>query len=157
MLKKRRLYDRSQGVVAGQSHPQTVFTDAGNDCQALCDANRLCDAEEKIQPQNGFSAQEIECMEYQMERLEGGTEKLKNPYTPKGLKRYIWVIARLDGWKGYNSKKTASPPFGSDGKSLLRLCRDEAFSKICPNGSLNRSLFRCATHPAVFFNCDFRP
>ncbi|MEM9078931.1 MAG: hypothetical protein AAGC43_17955, partial [Bacteroidota bacterium] len=26
---------------------------------------------------------------------------LKNPYKSSDLKRYIWVIARLGGWKGY--------------------------------------------------------
>jgi hypothetical protein len=61
--------------------------------------------EEEISPQSCFSEQEIACMEHQMEQLEGRTEKLKNPYTPKDLKRYIWVIARLGGWKGYSSER----------------------------------------------------
>jgi hypothetical protein len=61
--------------------------------------------QEEVSPRNCFSEQEIECMEHLMEQLEGRTEKLKNPYTPKDLKRYIWVIARLGGWKGYNSER----------------------------------------------------
>lgn len=61
--------------------------------------------EEEINPCSCFSTHEIECMEHQMEQLEGRTEKLKNPYTPSDLKRYIWVIARLGGWKGYNSER----------------------------------------------------
>jgi len=61
--------------------------------------------EEEMNPQSCFSEQEIECMEHQMEQLEGKTEKLKNPYTPSDLKRYIWVIARFGGWKGYSSER----------------------------------------------------
>ena len=37
--------------------------------------------------------------------LEGNTQKQKNPYQSKGLKRYVWAIARLGGWKGYESKR----------------------------------------------------
>lgn len=61
--------------------------------------------EEEVNPQSCFSEQEIECMEHQMEQLEGKTPKLKNPYTPSDLKRYIWVIARLGGWKGYSAER----------------------------------------------------
>ncbi|MFC5980854.1 IS4 family transposase, partial [Flavobacterium salmonis] len=31
--------------------------------------------------------------------------KLKNPYKDKDLKRYVWAIARLGGWKGYTSER----------------------------------------------------
>ena len=61
--------------------------------------------EEKTDPRSCFSEQEIECLEYQIEQLEGKTEKLKNPYKSSDLKRYIWVIARLGGWKGYLSQR----------------------------------------------------
>lgn len=61
--------------------------------------------EEELKPQSCFSEQEIECMENQMPQLEGKTEKLKNPYTTSDLKRYIWVIGRLGGWKGYSSER----------------------------------------------------
>jgi hypothetical protein len=52
-----------------------------------------------------FSAEEQVCIELQIPPLEGNTQKLKNPYTPSTLKRYIWVIARLGGWKGYQSER----------------------------------------------------
>jgi hypothetical protein len=64
--------------------------------------------EEEVKPQSCFSKQEMECMEQQVGQLEGRTEKLKNPYTPSDLKRYIWVIARLGGWKGYSSERKPS-------------------------------------------------
>lgn len=62
-------------------------------------------AEEEVNPRSCFSQQEIECLEIQIEQLEGKTEKLKNPYKPSDLKRYIWAIARLGGWKGYLSER----------------------------------------------------
>ena len=52
-----------------------------------------------------FSPEEQACMDLQIAQLEGNTQKLKNPYKPPDLKRYIWVIARLGGWKGYLSER----------------------------------------------------
>ena len=52
-----------------------------------------------------FNEQEQEFLEHQIMDLEGKTEKQKNPYKAKDLKRYVWAIARLGGWKGYESKR----------------------------------------------------
>jgi len=52
-----------------------------------------------------FTAQQQEFLEYQISRLEGKTEKQKNPYKTKDLKRYVWAIARMGGWKGYEYKR----------------------------------------------------
>jgi hypothetical protein len=52
-----------------------------------------------------FSKDEQEFLEHQIIGLEGKTEKQKNPYKTKDLKRYVWAIARLGGWKGYESKR----------------------------------------------------
>ena len=52
-----------------------------------------------------FTKQEQEFLEHQIVSLEGKTEKQKNPYKTKDLKRYVWAIARLGGWKGYESKR----------------------------------------------------
>ena len=52
-----------------------------------------------------FDDQEQEFLEYQITTLEGKTEKQKNPYLEKDLKRYVWAIARMGGWKGYESKR----------------------------------------------------
>ncbi|CAA9196706.1 IS4 family transposase ISSysp3 [Flavobacterium bizetiae] len=62
-------------------------------------------SEEESQPRSCFSEEEIECLELQIKQLEGKTEKLKNPYKSSDLKRYIWAIARLGGWKGYLSER----------------------------------------------------
>ena len=60
---------------------------------------------QETEPRSCFSEEEIACLEVQIEQLEGKTEKLKNPYNPSDLKRYIWAIARLGGWKGYRSQR----------------------------------------------------
>jgi Transposase DNA-binding len=52
-----------------------------------------------------FTNDEQEFLEHQLTHLEGKTEKQKNPNKQKDLKRYVWVIARLGGWKGYESKR----------------------------------------------------
>lgn len=52
-----------------------------------------------------FDTTEQEFLEYQITALEGKTEKQKNPFKAKDLKRYAWAIARMGGWKGYESKR----------------------------------------------------
>jgi Transposase DNA-binding len=52
-----------------------------------------------------FTDEEQEYMEHQIKAVEGKTQKQKNPHTEKDLKRYVWLIARLGGWKGYESKR----------------------------------------------------
>lgn len=52
-----------------------------------------------------FTGEEQVFLEHQIHALEGKTKKQKNPYPTKDLKRYVWAIARLGGWKGYESKR----------------------------------------------------
>ncbi len=52
-----------------------------------------------------FSNEEQDFLEHQIIKLEGKPEKQKNPYKSKDLKRYVWAIARLGGWKGYESRR----------------------------------------------------
>ena len=58
-----------------------------------------------IEAESCFSKEEQEFLDQQIISLEGKTEKQKNPYKAKDLKRYVWAIARLGGWKGYESKR----------------------------------------------------
>lgn len=68
---------------------------------------RLAYAEPETQLSVGscFNEEEQEFLEHQIIVLEGKTERQKNPYKTKDLKRYVWAIARLGGWKGYESKR----------------------------------------------------
>lgn len=68
---------------------------------------RLAYAEPEIEldADTCFSAEEQQCLEQQIPKLEGKTQKQKNPYALKDLKRYVWAIARMGGWKGYESKR----------------------------------------------------
>lgn len=56
-----------------------------------------------------FDEQEQEVLHKVNERLEGQTEKLKNPYPPDRLSYAAWIIGRLGGWKGYKSQRPAGP------------------------------------------------
>ena len=56
-----------------------------------------------------FDKEEQECMVMLNNKLEGKTEKLKNPFSPKTLAFAAWVIARLAGWSGYASHRPAGP------------------------------------------------
>ena len=52
-----------------------------------------------------FDEQEEEYLERLNPTLEGKTEKLKNPHKKGTLARAAWIIARLGGWKGYQSSR----------------------------------------------------
>ena len=52
-----------------------------------------------------FEPTEIECLKLLNEKLNGNTERQKNPYPEDHLAWASWVIARLAGWKGFYEKK----------------------------------------------------
>ena len=54
-----------------------------------------------------FSKKEQGLSEKLITTLEGKTHKQRNQHPQKSLKRHVWTIARLGGWKGY---KTERPP-----------------------------------------------
>jgi len=56
-----------------------------------------------------FTDDEIECLSALQSRLEGRTEKQKNPYPPDNLAWASWIIGRLGGWMGYKSEGPAGP------------------------------------------------
>lgn len=56
-----------------------------------------------------FSTKEIECLKVVNETLQGETVKSKNANNPEILAWATWIIARLGGWKNYNSKRPPGP------------------------------------------------
>jgi len=66
------------------------------------------DGETKQKIQEVFTEQEVDCLKELNTKLEGKTQKQKNPHKPTSLAFACWVIARLGGWKGYKSR--ARPP-----------------------------------------------
>lgn len=56
-----------------------------------------------------FSPDEETVLEAMQPRLEGKTDKQKNPYPTKKLAWAAWIIARLGGWKGYASERPPGP------------------------------------------------
>ncbi len=56
-----------------------------------------------------FFKTEQDCIILLNEKLQGNTQKTKNPYAQDTLAFGAWVIARLGGWKGYQSKKPPGP------------------------------------------------
>ena len=63
------------------------------------------DEEGEIEAKMCFDELELECLQMQCKRLEGKTEKQKNPFPRSSLRYATWVIARLGGWKGYASER----------------------------------------------------
>lgn len=52
-----------------------------------------------------FDEKEQECLNELLPQLEGSTTKLKNPHSKHLLVWATWIIARLGGWKGYESQR----------------------------------------------------
>lgn len=55
--------------------------------------------------ENVFDKDEIECLKKLNEQLEGKTKKQQNPHRPGEVGYAAWVIARLGGWKGYQTQR----------------------------------------------------
>ena len=54
-------------------------------------------------------------------RLEGRTEKLRNPHDETSLAWFTWIVARLGGWSGYTSRGYRPPGPKTMHHGLLRL------------------------------------
>ena len=56
-----------------------------------------------------FNAPECKALKAILPTLEGKTEKQKNPHPIPNLSWAAWIIARLGGWKGYQSESPPGP------------------------------------------------
>lgn len=65
----------------------------------------MADEEDQLPDTVCFDGEQIECLHAQNNKLEGKTEKQKNPFRKGSLRYATWIIARLGGWKGYASQR----------------------------------------------------
>ncbi|MCW3106723.1 MAG: Transposase for transposon Tn5, partial [Segetibacter sp.] len=99
---------------------------------------------EESQPiEQVFNEDEVKCLEQINNTLQGETEKTKNKNNPKRLSWASWIIARLGGWKNYNSKRPPGPIILKRGLTSLMQCSKDGnwpnlFKYLCPNGSPKR-------------------
>ena len=56
-----------------------------------------------------FDKEEQKCLQMINHQLQGATDKLKNPNNEHTLRWATWVIARIGGWKGYQSQRKPGP------------------------------------------------
>jgi len=63
------------------------------------------DIESEIKVDAVFTLPEIECLQALDLDLKGTTEKQSNPFNPQSLSWASWIIARIGGWKGYQSQR----------------------------------------------------
>lgn len=63
------------------------------------------DGQTKDKIEEVFNLEQQECLVHLCKKLEGNTDKLSNPFSPEKLAWAAWVIARLGGWKGYQSQR----------------------------------------------------
>lgn len=70
----------------------------------------LAYSNEQSQPiEQVFDEGEIKCLGQINKKIQGDTEKSKNKNNPAKLSWATWIIARLGGWKNYNSKRPPGP------------------------------------------------
>jgi len=62
-----------------------------------------------------FDAEQIEVLHALQKKLQGRTRKQQNHHPPASLAWASWTIARLGGWTGYASDKSAGPITMRDG------------------------------------------
>ncbi|MES2615290.1 MAG: IS4 family transposase [Bdellovibrionota bacterium] len=56
-----------------------------------------------------FQKEDFEILENLNKKLEGKTEKQKNPHKAESLSWGSWIIARLGGWMGYSCERPPGP------------------------------------------------
>ena len=61
----------------------------------------------EVSAKHTFSTGQLECLEYLNNQYQGRTLKQQNRYKPHSLAWTAWIIARLGGWKGYESQRQA--------------------------------------------------
>ncbi len=61
----------------------------------------------EVSAKQTFSSAQLECLEYLNNQYQGRTIKQQNRYKTYTLAWAAWILARLGGWKGYESQRQA--------------------------------------------------
>jgi hypothetical protein len=83
-----------------------------------------------------FDDGQIKVLHALQKKLQGRTEKQRNPFRPESLAWAGWTIARLGGWTGYNSDKSRGPITMRDGLERFNAMVDGfrlALQHVCPS------------------------
>lgn len=123
LLKKRGMDVESSELEQGRSLVKLCLLALG----AVLDVLRLLLAREGIYDQpmgHVFTEVEQSCLLDLAETLEGRTKKLRNPHRPRSLAWAAWIIARLGGWKGYQSQRPPGPITYFEGMKRFALTFD---------------------------------
>lgn len=78
-----------------------------------------------------FSEEEIELIKQLNPKLEGNTQKQKNPHPPQSLAFATWVMARLGGWKGLKSQRP--PGIKTISRGLMAFFKIKYAKKLLDN------------------------
>lgn len=88
------------------------------------------DGENDLVIKQVFTPKEEKVLKKLNPKLEGTTEKLKNPHKKNSLAYASWIIARLGGWSGYKSQRPPGPITMANG--LKRFGEAMFFSDLSP-------------------------
>jgi DDE family transposase len=82
-----------------------------------------------------FDPDQVRVLHALQNKLQGRTQKQQNPYRPESLAWAAWTIARLGGWTGYGSDKSAGPITMRDGLQRFSSIVDgyELAKDVCPS------------------------
>ena len=82
-----------------------------------------------------FDAEQIEVLHALQKKLQGRTPKQQNHHPPDSLAWASWTIARLGGWTGYASDKSAGPITMRDGLKRFHGIVDgyKLAQNVCPS------------------------
>jgi len=82
-----------------------------------------------------FDPDQVKVLHALQNKLQGRTEKQRNPYRLESLAWAAWTIARLGGWSGYDSDKSTGPITMRDGLQRFSSIVDgyELAKDVCPS------------------------
>ncbi len=104
LLKKKGFQLESSELETGYALRRLGMITMDSAVQAM-QLRQARDGQSHVQVEAVFTEGEQSCLEKLCPRMEGNTGKMKNPHPDRTLPWASWIIARLGGWKGYQSQR----------------------------------------------------